>query len=190
MSLEARQHTQSAHQGWKGGRGEYAKGRGKKNTTNTGLEVITVLCTQNNWSHQCGCHMESLALPRHRCSPFSGQNPPIKPKLVAKRPLTPPILLPWVRMILQHLHSSKSSAQFEGNKDRQDSQCPEDAAFFRYSHPLSPRVETTWPAHLQLNWMWQRMQSGKDSLLFQKSQPLVLLLLFNIQRCPRALKTY
>lgn len=52
-----------------------------------GLEVITVLCTQNNWSHQCGCHMESLALPRHRCSPFSGQNPPIKPKPVAKRPL-------------------------------------------------------------------------------------------------------
>lgn len=34
--------------------------------------------------------MESLAPPCHRCSPFSGQNPPIKPKLVAKRPLTPP----------------------------------------------------------------------------------------------------
>lgn len=98
MRLEARQHTQSVHQGWKGGGvwGGHLQGRRKKTKTKKptpptlGLEVITVLCTQNNWSHQCGCHMESLALPCHRCSPFSGQNPPIKPKLVAKRPLTPP----------------------------------------------------------------------------------------------------
>lgn len=141
MSLEARQHTQSVHPGWKGGGkgGEYVEGRQKKNSQPTlGLEVITVLCTQNNWSHQCGCHMESLALPRHRCSPFSGQNPPIKPKLVAKRPLTPPppFSFPWVRMILQHLHSSQSSAQFERNKDGQDPQCPENTAFSRYNHPL------------------------------------------------------
>lgn len=58
-----------------------------------GLEVITVLCTQNNWSHQCGCHMESLALPSHRCSALSGQNPPITPKLEGKSPDT----LPWIR---------------------------------------------------------------------------------------------
>lgn len=57
-----------------------------------GLEVITVLCTQNNWSHQCGCHMESLALPSHRCSALSGQYPPITPKLEGKSPDS----LPWI----------------------------------------------------------------------------------------------
>lgn len=118
--MEARQHTQSEHQAWKGGGGRVCRGEGGRGGTapTLGLEVITVLCTQNNWSHQCGCHMESLALPRHRCSPYSGQNPPIKPKLVAKRPLTPPPLSssPWVSTNLQHLHSSKGSSQFEGKQ--------------------------------------------------------------------------
>lgn len=92
--------------------------RGRHTAPALGFEVITVLCTQNNWSHQCGCHMESLALPHHRCSPFSGQNPPIKSKQVAKRLSTPPmLLLPGERVALLHLHCSQSVSQREGKTD-------------------------------------------------------------------------
>lgn len=88
------------------------KGRGKHPAPTLGFVVITVLCTQNNWSHQCGCRVEILALPHHRCSPFSGQNPPIKSKQVAKRPRTPPmLLLPGERPVFQHFHSSQSVSQ-------------------------------------------------------------------------------
>lgn len=174
--------------GWVGA-GVY-KGEGGKTPT-LGLEVITVLCTQNNWSHQCGCHMESLALPRHRCSPFSGQNPPIKPKLVAKRPFTPPTLIPWVRGILQHLHSSQSSAQFEGKQRRTGL-----AVSRGYSFPQiqSSSVVTSGKdlictsaakPNVTAHAIWPRLPS------LSKSQLLVLLLLlFYIQRRPRALKTY
>lgn len=96
---------------------------GRKHTASTlGLEVITVLCTRNNWSHQCGCHMESLALPHHRCYPFSGQKPPIKPKLVAKRPLTPPFAMhvPWVRQSSNIYAPVKAQFSSRGNKDGQD----------------------------------------------------------------------
>lgn len=97
MSLDARQCTQSAHGGWGsgveggGGRG----GGGGLQHQHLGLKVITVLCTRNNWSQQCGCRMERLALPHHRCSPFSGQNPPIKSKQVAKRSPLPHAPSPW-----------------------------------------------------------------------------------------------
>lgn len=84
-------------------------GRGGQPLPTLGLEVITVLCTQNNWSHQCGCHMESLALPRHRCSPFSGQNPPIKPKPVAKRPLAATPLHPSYPPLGRELQRLRSS---------------------------------------------------------------------------------
>lgn len=110
MSLDARQRTQSAHRGWGNGGGRAAP--------TLGFEVITVLCTQNNWSHQCGCRTESLALPHHRCSPFSGQNPPIKSKQVAKRPRTPPMrFLPGERAVSQHLRSSQSVSQREEKTD-------------------------------------------------------------------------
>lgn len=110
MSLDARQRTQSAHRGLGNGGGRAAP--------TLGFEVITVLCTQNNWSHQCGCRTESLALPHHRCSPLSGQNPPIKSKQVAKRPRTPPMrFLPGERAVSQHLRSSQSVSQREEKTD-------------------------------------------------------------------------
>lgn len=136
------------------------------------IEVITILYTQNNCPHQSFCHMDSLALPRHRCSPFTGQNPLIKSKLVAKRPLTPSILLPppWVDNV-PPIFTLQSQLQ-GGNKGGKDSQCPEDGASF--SLPLQSRLETTWSAHLQLNSIWQRTWSGRDSLLFLRSLPSVL----------------
>lgn len=110
MSLDARQRTQSAHRGLGNGGGRAAP--------TLGFEVITVLCTQNNWSHQCGCRTESLALPHHRCSPLSGQNPPIKSKQVAKRPRTPPMrFLPGERAVSQRLRSSQSVSQREEKTD-------------------------------------------------------------------------
>lgn len=106
MSLDARQCTQSARGGWGSGVGGLrwegwgVGGGGGFQHQHLGLKVITVLCTRNNWSQQCGCRMERLALPHHRCSPFSGQNPPIKSKQVAKRspPPHPTLLLPGGKM--------------------------------------------------------------------------------------------
>lgn len=63
-------------EGGRGGGGRVCTREGKKKKTQPlGPEVITVLCTQNNWSHQCGCHTECLAVPRHRCSPLLRPKP-------------------------------------------------------------------------------------------------------------------
>lgn len=72
--------------------------------------------------------------------PLSGQNPPIKPKLVAKRALTPPSSVSslWVRRILHRLHPS---LRF-GRKQRQSETflCPEITAFSRHCRRLWRRL--------------------------------------------------
>lgn len=98
---------------------------GKKHTPPLGLEVITVLCTQNNWSHQCGCHTECLALPCHRCSPLYGQKKPQSNPNQWPRISLYPLRYPNALSDSTFTHQSKLSSRVGGNKDGQDVQRPE-----------------------------------------------------------------
>lgn len=162
----------------KGREEEYVEGREKYTAPPLGLEVITVLCTQNNWSHQCDCHTESLALPRHRCSPPYGQNPPIKPKLVAKTtPLYPNPLSENDSTFMLQLQLGLSSS--ETKMDRTFSVLRAQLC----SGPIVLR-SLAWKqlTHLQPNSKWQCMWSGTHSLSIEKSQ---LSICYCIHRRPR-----